>query len=325
MRRTESHLRTRGSLALLVAVVSLAFAAGPAEAVVVGVKAFKTSIDVRLNVTEHSIWHGIRPGCFAPQEDFDIRYHVTIDSTPTRKSKIKMGRTALTAGSYGVTPNYGDRRSFEQFSTAGQWTLETQYPAGCGTEPAPPPPAWATSPTCKRIKERVSASLSQNTINDPNDPTSNVGSDDGVLLIFRTPRAKPTVNGASIGDSCLRTLHNIDAIGADSLVNIGLKDTFISVPVPNLQSKLSRLSRGSRKSRPSFRVPIKVSGTCNAMKMVPSTGPSDNFFPSPFSHPHNALGSFNGEPDKSICTIAGSGVAVVRREGAVRETAAVLK
>lgn len=310
---------------MLVAVSALLVVAGSAGAVAISLKTFKTSIDVRLNVTEHSIWNGIRPGCFAPQESFDIKYHLTIDSTPTRKSTIKMGTASLTAASFGVTPNYGDKRSFEQFSTPGAWTLETNYPAGCGTEPAPPPPPWATTPSCKHIKERVSAALLQNTINDPSDPTSNLGSDDGALVIYRSPRAKPTVNGASVGDSCFRTLHDVDPMGADSLVNIGLKDTFISVPIRNLNSKLSRLSRGSRKSRPSFRVPIKISGNCNAMKMTPSNGPSDGFVLTPFSQPHNALGSFNGEPDKSICTIAGSGIAIVRREGPVVRTATVLR
>ncbi|MBI5310169.1 MAG: hypothetical protein HZB14_03930 [Actinobacteria bacterium] len=325
MRRTESHLCTRGSLALLVAVLGLAIAAGPAAAVVVSLKTFKTSIDVRLNITEHSIWHGIRPGCYAPHEDFDIRYHMSIDSKPTRKSDIKNGTASLTGGSYGVTPSYGDRRSFEQFSTPGQWTLETQYPAGCGTDPPGPVPDWATSPTCKSIKERVSASLLQNTLDDPNDPTSNLGSNDGVLVLTRTPRAKPTVNGSSVGDSCFRTLHSVDPIGVDSNVEIGPKDTYISVPIPNLHSKLSRLAKGSRKSRPSFRVPIKVSGDCKSMQMSPSNGLRDGFITSPFSQPHNALGSFNGEPDKSICTIAGSGVAIVRRESRVTETATVLR
>lgn len=320
-----THTRTRASLALLAAVLGLALTAGSAGAVVISLDTFKTSIDVRLNITEHSIWNGIRPGCFAPQENFDIRYHLSIDSTPTRKSKIKNGTATLTGGSFGVTPSYGDRRSWEQFSTPGQWTLETQYPAGCGTEPAPPPPAWATTPACKSIKERVSASLSQNTVNDPSDPTSNLSSDDGALIIFRTPRAKPTVNGASIGDSCLRTLHDVSPMGADSIVNIGLKDSFITVPVPNLDVKLKRLTRGSSRSRPSFRVPIKISGNCNAMEMKPYNGPSDNFVATPFSQPHNALGSFNGEADKSICTIAGSGVAIVRRTGKVVETAALLR
>ena len=61
------------------------------------------------------------------------------------------------------------------------------------------------------------------------------------------------------------------------------------------------------------------------MKMIPSNGPSDNFVLSPFSQPHNALGSFNGEPDKSICTIEGKGIAIIRREGPVRQTATVLR
>lgn len=325
MRLMLTHTRTRASLALLAALLGLALAAAPASAVVVSLKTFKTSIDVRLNITEHSIWNGIRPGCYAPQENFDISYHIAMDSTPNRKSKIKNGVASLTGGSFGVTSSYGDRRSFQQFSTPGQWTLESQYSGDCGPDPAPPVPAWATSPTCAKINERVSASLSQNTVDDPNDPTSNVGSDDGALVVTRTPRAKPTVNGASIGDSCFRTLHSVDPVGADSNVAIGVKDTFILVPIPNLQSKLSRLARGSGKSRPSFRVPIKVSGSCNAMQMKPYNGPSDNYVATPFSQPHNALGSFNGEPDKSICTITGSGVAIVRREGRVVQTGAVLR
>lgn len=325
MRLMLTHFRTRVPLALLVASLGLALAAAPAGAMVVSLKTFKTSIDVRLNITEHSIWNGIRPGCYAPQENFEIRYHVSADSTPSRKSTITNGTATLTGASFGVTPSYGDKRSFEQFSTPGPWTLESQYPAGCGPDPAPPVPAWATAPTCNGIKERTSAWLAQNTISDPSDPTSTPSADDGELILARTRRARPTATGSSIGDSCLRTLHSVSPMGADSNVEIGLKNTFISVPVPNLQSKLSRLARGSRNSRPSFRVPIKISGNCNAMQMKPYNGPSDNFVATPFSQPHNALGSFNGEPDKSVCTIAGSGVAVVRREGRVVETGTVLR
>ncbi len=326
MDRSATHGVARCSIVLVVVLAGLALMAPSAGAVAISLQTFKTSIDVRLNITEHSIWQGIRPGCYAPAEDFDMRYHMSIDSTPRgKRSKIKKGTTSLTAGSFGVTPNYGDRRSFEQFSSPGQWTLESQYPGGCGSDPAPPPPAWAVSPGCKAIKERVSASLSQNTINDPNDPTSNLGSDDGAMIIGRSPRAKPTIHGASIGDSCFRTLHDVTSMGADSYVNVGLKDTFISVPIPNLQAKLSRLAKGSARSRPSFRVPIKVSGTCNAMQMRPSNGPHPDFFPTPFSQPHNALGTFNGEAERTVCTIAGSGIAVVRREGKVVDTGTVLK
>lgn len=326
MGRDAKRRRGRSLIVLLAALFGFAIAAPSAGAVVISLQTFKTSIDVRLNITEHSIWQGIRPGCYAPAEDFDMRYHLSIDSTPRgKRSKIKQGTTTLTGGSFGVTPSYGDRRSFEQFSSPGQWVLETQYPAGCGPDPAPQPPAWAVSPGCKVVKERVSAGLSQNTINDPDDPTSNLGSDDGALIIGRTPRAKPAVGGASIGDSCLRTLHDVVSMGADSYVNVGLKDTFISVPIPNLQAELSRLAKGSSSSRPAFRVPIKVSGTCNAMQMRPSNGPHPDFAPTPFSQPYEALGAFSGEADRTVCTIAGSGIAVVRREGKVVDTGVVLK
>lgn len=297
-----------------------------ADAVVMPLQTFKTSIDVRLNITEHSIWQGIRPGCYAPAEDFDMRYHLSLDSTPLgKRSNIKSGTTSLTPGVFGVTPSYGDKRSFEQFSTPGQWTLETAYPGGCGSEPAPPPPAWAVSPGCTAIKERVSATLSQNTVNDPSDPTSNLPSDDGALVISRSPRARPAASGRSIGDSCFRTLHDVASMGVDSYVSMGLKDTFISVPVPNLQAKLSRLAKGSSGSRPTFRVPIKISGTCNAMHMSPSNGPHPDFVATPFSQPHNALGAFNGEANRTVCTIAGSGIAVVRREGKVVGTSYIVK
>lgn len=326
MGRDARRVRGRNSFALLAALLGLAVAAPSAGATVLPLQTFKTSIDVRLNVTEHSIWQGIRAGCYAPAENFDMRYHLSVDSTPRgKRSKIKQGVTSLTAGSFGVTPSYGDKRSFEQFSSPGQWELETQYPSGCGTEPAPAPPAWAVSPGCKAVKERVSATLSQNTINDPSDPTSNLPSDDGALVIVRTPRAKPTVGGASIRESCVRTLHDVAPMGADSYVNVGLKDTFISVPIPNLQAKLSRLAKGSSGSHPSFRVPIKVSGTCNAMQMRPSNGPHPDFVATPFSQPHEALGTFNGEADRTVCTIAGSGIAVVRREGKVVDTAYLVK
>lgn len=310
----------RGLVALAALAAGFALTASPAHAVAQLLQTFKTSIDVKLDVTERSIWEGIRPGCYAPQENFDMSYQLRVDSRPNdKKSKIKEGTAALTSVSFGVTPSYGDKKSFRQFSTASPWTLETQYPADCsGT--APPPPAWAVTPQCKRINERVEANLLQNTINDPDDPASARPSDDGVLLLVRTPRAAPTINGASIGDPCYRTFHDMTAVTADSLMAIDLNSTVISIPIPNLQKKLSRLADGSRKSRPSFRVAIRVSGNCNSMRMRPSNGPNLDFVATPFSQPHNALGSFNGDASKTQCMISGAGSATVRREGAVRET-----
>lgn len=320
MSATPRHGSARGLIVVLIAVVGLAVAPTPAGAVATVLKTFKTSIDVKLNLTERSIWQGIRPGCFAPQEDFDMTYKLRMDSRPNDKgSKLRNGVASLTPASFGVTPSYGDRKSFRQYSIGAPWTLETQYQAGCDG-PAPAPPDWAVAPTCKAVNERVEASLLQNTIDDPDDPTSNLLSDDGVLLLVRSPKASPTVNGANIGESCLRTLHNIEPMGDGSLVAIGLKQTLISVPIPNLQGKLKRLARGKRKSHPSFRIPIDVGGDCKGMWMKPTIGPDPDFVATPFSQPHNALGSFNGDATKSVCMISGSGSVTVRREGAVRET-----
>lgn len=316
------HEVARGLIALAVVIAGFALTATPAHAVATVLQTFKTSIDVKLDVTERSIWEGIRPGCYAPQENFDMTYQMRLDSRPDdKKSEIKNGKAALTPASFGVTPSYGDRKSFRQYSSASPWTLETQYPAGCEGAGAPPaPPAWAVSPGCKRINERVEASLVQDSVNDPDDPSSSPLSDNGSLVIVRSPKAAQTINGANMGESCLRTLHDIDPIGENSLVAISLQETLFSVPIPKLASKLSRLADGSRKSRPSFRVPIRISGNCNSMRMRPSVGPHPDYVPTPFSLPHNALGAFNGDASKTVCMISGAGSVTVRREGAVRET-----
>ncbi|MDO8630077.1 MAG: hypothetical protein Q7R41_06245 [Phycisphaerales bacterium] len=305
---------------LLAALAGLAFTATSAGAVATVLQTFKTSIDVKLDVTERSIWQGIRPGCYAPQEDFDMTYQMRIDSRPDgKKSKVKNGTATLTPASFGVTPNYGDKKSFRQYSSASPWTLETQYPPGCG-DAAPAPPAWAVSPGCKKINERVEAGLIQETVDDPDDPASHLLSDDGSLLLVRTPKAAPTIIGASMGESCLRTLHDISSIGLHSNLAIDLKSTLLSVPIPKLQTKLSRLADGSSKSRPSFRVPIRISGDCKSMRMRPSIGPNPDFIDTPFSQPHNALGAFNGDASKTVCMVSGAGSVTVRREGRVVET-----
>lgn len=282
-------------------------------------ESFRTEIDVKMDVTERSVWNGIAPGCYAPQESFDTALTARIDSTPSSDSKLRAGTVTLLPGSFGATSTYGAKRSFRQSAKSGQWDLEVQYPPGCGNTPAPAAPAWATSPTCKKTSERVSASLIQH------DTDGDAGSEaritDGSLLITRVPKVLSTARGASIGESCLRTLHDVVSTGIDSEVSFMLRSTFIQVPVPNLKSKLSRLANGGAKSRPSFTIKIKVGGDCGAMTMSPSIGGVPGFEQSPGSTPRSALGNIFGDYSKSRCTVAGSGRAIVRRVGKVTATA----
>ncbi len=297
--------------------VGLAAAASPAAALVQNLQTFPVSVDVKLKLTERSTWKGIRDGCYAPAENFDMTYELTIDSRPNgKKSKVRVGTATLTGGSFGATASYGDRGSFRQFSAPSPWELETQDPAGCGSDPPPAPPSWATSPTCRHISEQVSAILGR---------TSGDNAGDGTLILVRTPKPTTATRGAGIGDSCYRTLHNITAQGIDSEITIGLRETVVSVPLPKFAHKLRGLTEGSGRARPSFRVPITVGGDCLAMHMTPSTGAHPDFTRAPFSQPHEALGPFNGDAAQTPCTISGSGRVVVRREGAVVDTAIPLR
>lgn len=285
----------------------------PADAAVRSLTTYPLSVDVDLDLTLQSDWKGIRAGCFAPAENFSMTYRLDLKSrSKGKKSVLKKGTATLTGGHFGATASYGDTASWRQFSSGAPWELQTANPVGCET-PAPAPPSWATSPTCKKTSERISATLLE------------AGDDkaratDGALVLLRTPKAKPTINGASIGPSCLRTFHDIDPSGIDSNIAIGLKDTLISVPIPNLSGKLKDLAEGSAGSRPSFTVPIRVSGTCGDMKMTPFLDTREGFEPRTLTQPHNALGPFNGDPDQSTCTIGGRGRAIVRREGKITET-----
>lgn len=279
---------------------------------------YKASVDVQLDVTEDSNWRGIKAGCFAPQEEFGNTYKLHLDSRPKKSSVIKSGVASLTPASFGITPNYGDKGSFRQSGQSSGWTLETQYPAGCGDTPAPPVPSWATAPTCKTTSERLSATLVQSTLSDPDADLGSPG--DGVLVLQRTPKAKPALFGANIGDSCYRTLHDVVPVGNDSLAEISLKSTFVKFPIPELASKMKKLTKGSKKSQPSFSTKLRISGVCQEMKSTPFTGQRPEFTPAQFSFPHEALGNIDSDPDKSTCTIAGKGRVTVRRIGPVVAT-----
>lgn len=299
----------RLTLALVAALIVAAVAAGAAQASLFKLETFKTSIDVKLNLTEHSMWNGIQPGCFAPQEKFDMTYQMRVDSTPSRRSDIRNGTTTLSNLAYGTTPAYGDKRSFNQYSSSAPWELQVQNPASCNTE-TPQVPAWATSPTCKKAYNRVEASLLM---------TSEAKKGDGSLVLNRISRIGRT-SGTDIGASCFRTLHEIKTEHLDTALAIDTTHTMAQLPIPDLEAKLERISRGSARSHPSFKVNFRISNTCNNMGISPSTGEDSNFLVGLTSTPHQALGTHNGDPARSTCTISGFGTAIVRREGRVQST-----
>lgn len=297
------------SLALCSALIVSASAAASAHSEAFELDTFKTSIDVKLSLTETSSWNGITEGCYAPQEKFNIAYQMRIDSTPSRRSEVKDGTTTLSNLAYGTTSSYGAKRSFNQYSSSAPWELVTQNPASCDTA-APPVPDWASSPTCKKVYNRVDAQLVM---------TSKASKGDGSLVLNRVSRPGGTAGG-NIGASCYRTLHNIKTGHFDTEIGIDTTHTFIQLPIPNLETKLKKISRGSSGSRPSFRVNFRISDSCINMGVSPTTGEDDGFLPGIFSTPHQSLGDHKGDTNRSNCRISGNGTAVVRREGRVRST-----
>jgi hypothetical protein len=304
-------------LATTLGLLLFAFAASMAGATVSLLTTFKTEIDVKLKVSQHSGWNGIRPGCFAPQESFDTTITAKLDSSPSSKSKIKAGTTSLMPGSFGTTASYGAKNSFVQSAKSGMWDLQVQNPASCDT-PAPPVPSWAVSPTCKKISERVWGSIIQHDTD--GDATSQAKLTDGSLLIMRVPKFSSKDRGKSIGDGCLRSLREVRGSGVDAEVDFMKQNTYVQVPIPRLQSKLDGLTKGGARGRPSFKINIKIGGDCNAMTMSPSIGENPSFQQLIGSSPHQALGSVDGDFSKSPCTVSGSGRAIVRRVGKVVST-----
>lgn len=302
-------------LCLLAAAVALATGAGfgaaaaPADALVFGkLRTYPVSIDVDLQITEKSSWKGIRPGCYAPAENFDMTYQIDVNSRPRgRASRIKPGTATLTSAVVGVTPSYGARSGFRQFSSSAPWELQVANSAPC--PPASPVPSWASSPTCKRIAERVSASLQ-----------TEADGRDGRLTIVRTPKAVPGVFGAPVGASCFRTLSDAEPVGLASQLAIGQRSTIIVVPVRSLRAKLEALADGANGASPSFRIPVAISGECNAMRMSGSIGDRPDFRKSPWVTPNRPLGNPADLAKAATCTVTGRGDYTVRRVGPVVET-----
>lgn len=309
LRPTFRRALVLAGMVAIAASAGLSAGAPRSDAVVLGLlKTYRTAIDVDLEITERVTWKGIRPGCFAPAEDFDVTYRFDVQSQPRRTSRVTAATTTITPGIVGVTYSYGDRGGFRQFSSGGPWELQTANPGNCPA--ASPVPSWAGSPTCKRIAERVSASLQM-------EP----GGRDGRLTVTRTPKARPTLRGASIGASCFRALTEIDAVGLASEIAVSERATLIVIPVRSLRAKLNALAEGSDRARPSFRLPVTISGDCTAMKMSGSIGPKPDFAKSPYPVPNRALGSPADLAKATSCSISGRGDFTVRRVGPVVETA----
>lgn len=309
--------RNRLLAALVVSALALAATATSAGAVAFGLSTFKTSIDVRLDITQNSEWKGIRPGCYAPGEDFGMNYKLHLDSRPKKSSKIQTGVASITGASFGVTPNYGAKGSFKQTGKPGQWTLQTKYPAGCSGA-APPPEPWAVTPQCKSISNRLYATLRQSDITDPDAQDGSVL--DGTLVLMRVKNASTASLGTSLGNPCHRTLQSVYSEGVQSLIDISMKTSIIEIPVPLLKRKMEKLAKGSSKARPDFDIRIRVSGDCDSMRMSPYTGPDPDFDPSRIGKPHQASGDSQGKESNQLCHMGGSGWATVTRVGPVVQT-----
>lgn len=300
---------------LLAATVAVSATAGlgaaspPAGAVVFGfLKTYRTSVDVDLKITERTSWKGIRPGCFAPAENFDQTYVLDIDTRPHgKRSKVKNGTTTITPGSVGVIPTYGAAGSFRQFSVGAPWELQTANPAGCPA--ASPVPSWASSPTCKRISERVSALL-----------VMEKNLSDGQLLLTRTPRASAVAKSAPVGDSCFRTLRDAETPQLATEISISLRNTVIAIPVRSLRAKMTALAEGGDRARPSFRLPITISGDCREVKVRGSIGTRSDFTRSANAMPNRPLGNPEDESKAATCSLEGSGDVTVTRIGPVVQT-----
>lgn len=110
-------------------------------------------------------------------------------------------------------------------------------------------------------------------------------------------------------------------MGLASALAINQRSTLISVPVRSLRAKLEALADGANEARPSFRIPIAISGDCNAMRMSGSIGDRPDFQKSRLVTPNRALGNPEDPAKAATSTVTGRGDYVVRRVGRVVETA----
>lgn len=270
----------------------------------------KLSMDMTVRVS----WKGIKAGCFAPQENFDVVHSFSFDTHPNgKKSKVKPGTATLNSGPlvpafFGATATLGAPRGAKQSGTTNGWDLEINYPAGANCGSPPPVPPAIVAPRCKTIAERTSISLE---MAEPEEKK------DGVMTIRRTPSKNPTApEGAGMGSSCYRTLHDVKFSTASSTVAIFENMTYVQIPIPNLAGRLDLLA-GPKGPAPYV---FRISGDCSAARAAPSIGPEPGFAPVP-GQPHDAIGQgWNDSPGNNTCTISGTGRLDLIRTGTVKKT-----
>lgn len=299
----------RSRLLVLAVALSLASAAGTAPSasatVVPSMTVYPVSVDVGLTFFERVEWKGIVPGCFAPAEDFTMPYTISIDSTPGKRSRVKPATATLLSSVSAVTPSFGAPGGFRQSSSGASWELEVAHPAGCAPG-HPAVPGWATSPTCRKISERVVAHLQ-----------FEENGRDGRLVISRA-RSSGGAQGAPIGASCLRTIVDPVARQLASTITLSERTTFVTVPIRSLKAKLVALAEGSATARPSFRLPITIGGDCMAMTMSGSIGDDPGWSNVPFGPGDRNLWLGDGPGGKATCQLGGRGSVTVKRVGKVK-------
>lgn len=311
----KGFARTSLLAGALIALACVAALPSPANSVVLGkLTTYPVVAKVSMDLTVTVGWQGIKAGCFAPQENFDVVHSLSFDTHPTgKKSKVKPGTATLNSGPlvpafFGATATLGAPKGAKQSGKTNGWDLEINYPAGsnCGT-PQPPPPT-IVAPVCNVVAERTSVSLEMATPEDKKD---------GVITIRRTPSKNPTApEGASMNPSCYRTLHDVKFATERSVMAIFPNMTFIQVPIPNLAGRLDLLA-GPKGPAPYI---FRISGDCSAAVASPSIGPEPGF-ERILGQPHDAIGQgWNDAPGNNICTVSGSGRLDLIRTGNVKKT-----
>jgi hypothetical protein len=278
---------------------------------------YPVKLETSALITISADWHGQLPGCYAPDENGSQKIVIDLD-TGTISRRRGRGPTVSTAsgamGNYGVTHGFGKRDGADQRGMPGVWDLRVTNPAPCESSPVP---AWAGSPTCKRIKDRVATWIQQSSVPDGSGDLTPLASD-GFLGIKRVANSARTIGklGSTFGgDSCLRFLPtSLSASTKDTTVAVSSTDTLLSVPLRGVDTMLRRLSQGGASSRPKVTKRFTMNGDCEGFAASPSTGPDPNFVKSTMG-PSRALGS--GAGTTYTCTVEVTGYMKLQRVGRV--------